>query len=141
MNPEFDVSVGSVESRKVDKRSALSSPTRELCGVLPLFQKITLSEFQLFAGKFAMTNIYIGNLAYKTTSRDLEKTFSEFGEVVSAQVVEDRDRGTSKGFGFVEMANSADAHSAVQNMDGQDLQGRNVKVNIARPREERSPRR
>lgn len=88
-----------------------------------------------------MTNIYVGNLAYKTTSRDLEQAFSEFGEVVRAQVVEDRDRGTSKGFGFVEMANEADAQSAVQNMDGQELQGRNVKVNIARPREERPRRR
>ncbi|MEZ6047596.1 MAG: RNA-binding protein [Planctomycetaceae bacterium] len=84
-----------------------------------------------------MTNIYVGNLSFKTTSNDLEKTFSEFGEVTRAQVVQDRERGQSKGFGFVEMANEDDAQNAIRSLDGQELQGRNLKVNIARPREER----
>ncbi|QDU81151.1 RNA recognition motif (RRM, RBD, or RNP domain) [Polystyrenella longa] len=87
-----------------------------------------------------MTNIYVGNLAYQTSSSDLESAFGEYGEVVRAQVVSDRDTGRSKGFGFVEMSNSDDAQMAIRNMDGQEVQGRNLKVNLARPREDR-PRR
>jgi RNA recognition motif-containing protein len=87
-----------------------------------------------------MTNIYVGNLSYQTTSDDLETLFSEYGEVTRAKVVNDRDTGRSKGFGFVEMANENDAQEAIEALNERSVGGRNLKVNVARPREER-PRR
>ncbi|MDA3799202.1 MAG: RNA-binding protein [Kiritimatiellae bacterium] len=85
-------------------------------------------------------NIYVGNLSYSMTDGDLEEAFAEFGSVTSATVIMDRDSGRSKGFGFVEMANDADAEKAIESLNGADVQGRDIKVNQARPREER-PRR
>lgn len=87
-----------------------------------------------------MTNIYVGNLAYQTTSSDLEGAFAEFGNVSKATVISDRDTGRSKGFGFVEMPDDGDARSAIDSLNDQDLGGRRLKVNEAKPREER-PRR
>lgn len=87
-----------------------------------------------------MTNIYVGNLSYQTTSRDLEEAFGQFGNVARATVITDRDTGQSKGFGFVEMANASDAKSAIEELNEQQLGGRNIKVNEARPREERPKR-
>lgn len=87
-----------------------------------------------------MTNIYVGNLSYQTSSQDLEQAFAEFGSVSRATVVSDRETGRSKGFGFVEMANAGEAQSAIESLNEQDLDGRQIKVNEARPREER-PRR
>lgn len=87
-----------------------------------------------------MTNIYVGNLAYQTSSSDLQQAFEEFGEVARANVISDRDSGRSKGFGFVEMPNDQDAREAISSLNEQDLDGRMLKVNEARPREER-PRR
>ena len=85
-----------------------------------------------------MTNIYVGNLAYQTSSTDLEDAFGEFGDVSRAAVVSDRESGRSKGFGFVEMPNDGDAQSAIDAMNDRDLDGRNLKVNIAKPREQRT---
>lgn len=87
-----------------------------------------------------MTNIYVGNLSYDTSSSDLEKLFAGFGDVSRATVVSDRETGRSKGFGFVEMSNASDAESAISSLDQKDIDGRQIKVNEARPREER-PRR
>lgn len=87
-----------------------------------------------------MTNIYVGNLSYQTSSNDLENAFAEFGSVSRATVVADRDTGRSKGFGFVEMPDDAAAKSAIESLNEQDLDGRQIKVNEARPREERSNR-
>src|SRR5512143_991100 len=81
--------------------------------------------------------LYVGNLSYSTTSADLEKLFAPFGKVDSANVVEDRDSGRSKGFGFVEMSNDAEAQAAMQALDGKENDGRTLKVNEARPREDR----
>ncbi|MBI2423528.1 MAG: RNA-binding protein [Candidatus Hydrogenedentes bacterium] len=86
-------------------------------------------------------NIYVGNLAYTTRDQDLEQLFSSFGEVSSARVIMDRESNRSKGFGFVEMENKSDGDRAIQELDGRDFQGRNLKVNEARPREARPPRR
>lgn len=80
-------------------------------------------------------NLYVGNLSYNTTSDDLRKAFESYGEVTSASVVMDRETGRSRGFGFVEMANGAD--EAISALDGADLQGRQLTVNVARPREDR----
>lgn len=82
--------------------------------------------------------LYCGNLSYNVGSSDLEQLFAEFGEVVSAQVIEDRDSGRSKGFGFVEMNNASDADEAISALDGKDHDGRALKVNEAKPREARS---
>ncbi len=85
-------------------------------------------------------NIYVGNLSYNTSEQDLEEAFSQYGDVSSARIIMDKYTGKSKGFGFVEMPNSADARAAIQNLNGQDFGGRNVTVNEARPKEERSDR-
>jgi len=87
-----------------------------------------------------MTNIYVGNLSYRMSDDDLRNAFSPFGEVSSARIIMDRDTGRSKGFGFVEMPDDGQAQEAISKLDGSDLEGRTVKVNVARPREER-PRR
>ncbi|WP_405231905.1 MULTISPECIES: RNA recognition motif domain-containing protein [Lentisalinibacter] len=88
-----------------------------------------------------MTNIYVGNLAYSVTSDDLREVFSEYGEVSSANVIMDKFSGRSKGFGFVEMPDSSAASAAIEALNEQDLQGRNMRVNEARPREDRPQRR
>jgi RNA recognition motif-containing protein len=77
--------------------------------------------------------LYVGNLAYSVTSESLEQMFLEFGTVVSAQVVTDRDTGRSKGFGFVEMANEDDAMRAITELNGKEYLGRQVNVSEARP--------
>ncbi|MGA2030886.1 MAG: RNA-binding protein [Thermoguttaceae bacterium] len=82
--------------------------------------------------------LYIGNLSYTVSSSDLEQLFSAFGTVESAQVIDDRESGRSKGFGFVEMANDEEAQAAIAGLNGKDHDGRPLTVNEARPREERS---
>jgi RNA recognition motif-containing protein len=82
-------------------------------------------------------NIYVGNLSYDATDEDLRETFSPFGEVSSASVIQDRESGRSRGFGFVEMPNSSEAQAAINALNGADLHGRSLRVNEARPREER----
>jgi len=83
-------------------------------------------------------NIYVGNLSYNTTEHTMRAAFEAYGEVTSAAVITDRDSGQSKGFGFVEMSDAGNARSAITAMDGSDLDGRQIKVNEARPRPERS---
>ena len=82
-------------------------------------------------------NIYVGNLSYSTTDDDLRSAFEAHGAVDSARVISDRETQQSRGFGFVEMTNDDEARAAIEAMDGADLQGRNLKVNEARPREPR----
>jgi hypothetical protein len=84
--------------------------------------------------------LYVGNLPYSVRDGDLEQAFGEFGAVTSAKVMMERDTGRSKGFGFVEMGNDAEAQAAINGMNGQPLGGRNVVVNEARPMEARPPR-
>lgn len=80
------------------------------------------------------TNLYVGNLTFSTTTGELETMFAEFGEVARAQVVTDRDTGRSRGFGFVEMATSDAANKAISSLDGKNIAGRPLKVNVAKPR-------
>jgi RNA recognition motif-containing protein len=82
--------------------------------------------------------LYVGNLAYQIGDADLEQLFSEFGTVDSVQVIQDRDTGRSKGFGFVEMSSEAEAQAAIQGLHDQEVSGRRLTVNEARPREPRS---
>jgi len=86
-------------------------------------------------------NIYVGNLPYSVTENDLKDSFAEFGEVLSVNLIIDKFSGRSKGFGFVEMANDAEANAAIEALNESDYSGRNIKVNEARPREERPQRR
>ncbi|MEI8032353.1 MAG: RNA-binding protein [Chlorobiaceae bacterium] len=86
-------------------------------------------------------NIYIGNLAYSVTEDDLRDAFSRFGQVDSASIIMDKFSGRSKGFGFVDMPNDSEAREAIESLNEQDLNGRTVKVNEAKPREERPARR
>ena len=81
--------------------------------------------------------LYVGNLAYSTTDSALQTMFGQFGEVVSAQVIMDRDTGRSKGFGFVEMSNEQSGQAAITGLNGKDVDGRQLTVNEARPREDR----
>lgn len=83
------------------------------------------------------TRLYVGNLSYQTDSSALQELFSQHGTVVSAQVISDRDTGRSKGFGFVEMGSDDEAQNAINALNGQPFDGRNITVNEARPREER----
>jgi RNA recognition motif-containing protein len=86
-------------------------------------------------------NIYVGNLPYSLSEDDLKAAFSQFGEVSSANIIMDRMSGQSKGFGFVEMPENSEADEAIKALNESALNGRNIKVNEARPRGERSPRR
>ncbi|MCF7920993.1 MAG: RNA-binding protein [Candidatus Cloacimonetes bacterium] len=85
-------------------------------------------------------NIYVGNLNYKVTQEDLQELFSEYGEVVSVNIINDRETGRSKGFGFVEMADDTEAENAINNLNGTSFGDRDLKVNQAKPRENRDSR-
>ena len=84
--------------------------------------------------------LYVGNLPYSFRDEDLQQTLGQFGNVLSAKVMMERDTGRSKGFGFVEMGNEAEAQAAIQGAHGQSFGGRDLVVNIARPMEARPPR-
>jgi len=79
-------------------------------------------------------NIYVGNLSHELTEEELREAFQEFGEVTSAKIITDRYSGVSRGFGFVEMANKAEAEAAITGLNGKELKGRTLTVNEARPR-------
>lgn len=81
------------------------------------------------------TNIYVGNLPWSTTTDDLYAMFQQYGAVTRAQIITDRETGRSRGFGFVEMANEAEANAAIAALNNQDMNGRPLTVNVAKPRE------
>ena len=83
------------------------------------------------------TILYVGNLAFQTTSQELQQLFGQAGTVQSASVVEDRDTGRSRGFAFVEMSSQEEADSAIEQFNGKEVGGRALKVNEAKPRENR----
>lgn len=85
-------------------------------------------------------NIYVGNLSYQATDEDLRAAFEPFGQVTTARVIKDRETGRSRGFGFVEMPNADEARKAVAGVNNQDVAGRPVRVNEARPRDDGPPR-
>jgi len=84
--------------------------------------------------------LYVGNLPYSFRDSDMEQAFSQYGTVSSAKVMMERDTGRSKGFGFVEMGSDAEAQAAIEGMNGQQVGGRGLVVNEARPMEPRAPR-
>jgi len=81
-------------------------------------------------------NIYLGNLSYEVTEQELQRAFEAFGEVESVSIIKDKFSGRSKGFGFVEMPDKANAQSAIKELNGKELKGRTLNVNEARPRTE-----
>ena len=83
------------------------------------------------------TKLFVGKLSFSTTNDSLQTLFAQYGPVVSAQIVTERGTNQSKGFGFVEMENQADAQAAINALDGNDFEGRSIVVNVARPREDR----
>jgi len=85
-----------------------------------------------------MTKIYVGGLPYQTDEGQLAQIFAEYGEVSSSKIINDRDTGRSKGFGFVEMPNDAEAKKAIAELHQAELEGRSITVNEARPQEQRS---
>lgn len=86
-------------------------------------------------------NLYVSNLGYHTTESDLKKMFEQYGAVSSAKVITDRETGRSRGFGFVEMSSSDDAQSAIKNLNGHEMEGRQISVSVAREREDSNRRR
>lgn len=80
------------------------------------------------------SNLYVGNLTFSTTTADLETLFAQHGEVEKAQVITDRDTGRSRGFGFVEMATSEEAKAAIDSLNGHNVDGRDLTVNVAKER-------
>ena len=85
-------------------------------------------------------NIYVSNLSFNVQDEDLKEYFAEYGEVSSAKVITDKFTNRSRGFGFVEMADDVAAQKAIQELDGATVDGRAIKVNVAKPKEERAPR-
>src|SRR5919107_3864124 len=83
------------------------------------------------------TKLYVGNLSFRTTGDDLREAFSQAGTVESASVIEDRETGRSRGFGFIEMATPEEAAAAIEMFNGKDLGGRNLTVNEAKPKTDR----
>ena len=83
-------------------------------------------------------NIYVGNMAFSTTEQDLNSAFAAFGKVGSVRLATDRDTGRPRGFAFVEMNNDSEAQAAISGLNGRSLDGREIVVNEAKPREERS---
>ena len=86
------------------------------------------------------TKLYVGNLSFQTTQQDLEELFAQSGQVSSVNLMTDRDSGQSRGFAFVEMSTEEEAQAAIQALDGKELDGRALKVNEARAREDRGGR-
>lgn len=82
-----------------------------------------------------MLNIYVGNLPYRMSEAELREVFAEFGEVVRAKIVKDKDTNRSKGFGFVEMSNDNDGKRAIEALNNKEVNGRALRINEARPRE------
>ena len=85
-------------------------------------------------------NIYVGNLSWQLSEDDLNTKFAEFGDVDSAKIITDRETGRSKGFGFVEMPNQAEAEKAIEELNGHEMDGRALKVNESKPREDKPSR-
>jgi len=116
-----------VRSGRNHKESGKTSTRKDY--VPPLRNLIHKKEIRM--------NIYVGNLLREATEEDLRQAFEAFGQVTSAKIITDKYTGDSRGFGFVEMPNHQEANSAISGLDGKDLKGRTLKVNEARPREDR----
>jgi RNA recognition motif-containing protein len=84
-----------------------------------------------------MTSIYVGNLSFNATEEDLQQAFSQYGEVSSVNIITDRETGRPRGFAFVEMPNNEEAGQAIEQLNGTEIDGRTITVNVARPKRDR----
>jgi hypothetical protein len=100
----------------------------------------SIAFYEYLEESFMGNKLYVGNLPYSFRDEDMQQAFSQFGNVSSAKVMMERDTGRSKGFGFVEMGSDAEAQAAIKGMNGQNMGGRDLVVNEARPMEPRPPR-
>jgi RNA recognition motif-containing protein len=113
---------------------ALSAGTLGLLGCV-----CSAAGFQFQGESRVMTNIYVGNLPWNSTEEDVRAMFEQYGSVSSVKLVSDRETGKPRGFGFVEMEDEG-AQAAIEALDGSDVGGRSIKVNVAKPRNDRRPR-
>jgi RNA recognition motif-containing protein len=97
---------------------------------------VVQTKFHLTKG--VKMNIYVGNLATGVSEDDLRESFKEFGEIESVSIIKDKYSGESKGFAFIEMPNKTEAQAAIDQLDGKDIKGKNIKVNEARPKTDRN---
>ena len=88
--------------------------------------------------RLKMKKMYVGNIPYNATEEDLRGLFSEYGEIDSLKIIQDRDTGQSKGFGFIEMAEEKDTRKAIEELTGKDFMGKSLKVSEAKPQQKRS---
>jgi len=114
-------------------------PTKHRVDLTDVHHEVNHNEEKSLTSKMAQ-NLFIGSLAYATTDDGLKALFEQIGEVSSARVITDRETGRSKGFGFVEYTDEANNQKAVDQLNGKELDGRTITVNLARPKEDR-PRR
>jgi RNA recognition motif-containing protein len=103
--------------------------------VVQVFLQFNVTSSRLVVS--AITNIFVGSLPWATDDQQLQDLFSKHGDVTSAKVIKDKMTGRSKGFGFVEMPDDAQAKAAIEALNGSDFEGRKLVVNVARPREDR----
>lgn len=122
--------------RESPPRNGFSGYPMGSLGCLPLLglQSATVLKKKI---RPVTMNIYVGNLSYQTDDRELEDLFAPFGEITSARVITDRETGRSKGFGFVEMPDRTQAEAAIEGLNGNEIDGRELRINEAKPREER----
>src|ERR687897_2253654 len=134
---QADYSIDGSRSSRAPKREPSLPPfhRRQLLRLEASFDTPTGERYTVMSMK-----LYVGNLSFQTSSEELQQLFAQAGTVESATVVEDRDTGRSRGFGFVEMASKEEGEKAIQQFNGTDLNGRNLTVNEARPREDRGNR-
>jgi cold-inducible RNA-binding protein len=92
-----------------------------------------LQQFPIKREKENRMKLYVGNLSFNTTSQDLSTLFGEIGPVESSNLIEDRETGRSRGFAFIEMSNKADGETAISQLNGKEVDGRELKVNEAKP--------
>jgi uncharacterized membrane protein YgcG len=138
----FEITYNGFKLVAKSEPSRWTGPRKELCQLLcgvSLFIQAGVfdSEFNKRAERHKRRNamnIYVGNLSYEVTGEDLRLAFEAYGQVSSANVVKDKFSGQSRGFGFVEMPEKAEAQTAIQNLNGKDLKGQQMNVNEARPR-------
>jgi RNA recognition motif-containing protein len=113
---------------------------RLFCGIRTAEPMMETKPIPHTSRTYVLKKIYVGNLSFTSNDHDLTAMFTQYGDVTSAKVITDRDTGRSRGFGFVEMADDQSAMQAIQAVNGQEIDGRTLNVNEARPREQRSSR-
>ncbi len=122
-----------IENLIIDKNLVIATK-KEIIDIKNLLYRVLPTLHRCFTRYTMSANIYVGNLPYSATDEELSELFEQYGAVVSAKVISDRETGRSRGFGFVEMEESIEAGQAIEELDGKDAFGRPLRVNLARPK-------